>query len=126
MPTMAGAPNRQRWRGASGTSAMGKLLLGLTVLAAASAGLAALVLNQPLTTTPPAGSAVSGAGATLDHLSFAVGFFMGAVTLWIARMPFSAMGYVLLRWRLGWKFNWRRRAALAGLAAVACAVLYYY
>jgi hypothetical protein len=48
------------------------------------------------------------------------------VTLWIARMPFSAMGYVLLRWRLGWKFNWRRRAALAGLAAVACAVLYYY
>lgn len=105
---------------------MRKLLLVLALLAATLAALAAIVLNLPLGFSAPRSAAVAESGATLDHFSFALGLFTGAVVMWIVRMPVSALQYVMLRWRLGWKFNWRRRVAFIGLVAFAAGVLLLY
>jgi hypothetical protein len=103
-----------------------KLLFVLALLAVTLAGLAAVVLKLPLEPNAPQSAALVRPAATLDHYSFMLGLFTGAFVVWIVRMPLSAVQYMLLRWKLGWKFHWRRRVALVGIVAGAAVMLIFY
>lgn len=102
---------------------MGKLLTILALLAVSLAALAAFVMNYPLGTEVPSAITVPKAVAALDQLSFALGFVAGVITLWICRLPVSAMKNARLRWEMRRSFNWRRRFAFAALVALGAAAL---